>query len=484
MINIFWLFLFLIILLFLLFKLGQKNTTKQKQIEFFSDKSSVEFMVQADDSFECIHNGQVVASGNNWNQMYKFTVNDVSPNSKILFGVRNNGGPGSIRIQFRYSGRTFFSDLSNMVCLGKQNELNGPIIGNRYMGCFQDLNYNRDLPMSVGFMSKDQCMLTAFNQNVPYYALQSGGLCFLGNSYGRWGRMNEAFCKVPCSANPSDMCGGSGTNSVFSVKEKPEMMYVDPVANPAFDVRAKAMWIQSDGSALGRWLFELTMPSLDKLDFCPDYNYAEFNPAGCLNARSKETCTSSVLPNYNSMPQSCGKKYNTTDPDLFFMVMNKTFKLTYDLDNKVSPSPSNSKHNAQKKMTDGELMARLKAKKLMPPKEGYSSGSLYLTEFLENNFKMLGLLAMIGKRINYPMDPKQMVAYKIVLPDSPMYYALVKKALQFSSKEPDDPLSKMFMDAYNKTYLLARIIVGTPAVARECSCLGLSVQNSQQCVPC
>ena len=182
------------------------------------------------------------------------------------------------------------------------------------------------------------------------------------------------------------------------------------------------------------------------------------------------------------MPQSCGKKYNTTDPDLFFMVMNKTFKLTYDLDNKVSPS--NSKHNAQKKMTDGELMARLKAKKLMPPKEGYSSGSLYLTEFLENNFRMLGLLAMIGKRINYPMDPKQMVAYKIVLPDSPMYYALVKKALQFSSKERDDPLSKMFMDAYNKTYLLARIIVGTPAVARECSCLGLSVQNSQQCVPC
>jgi len=478
MINIFWLFLFLIILLFLLFKLGQ-NTTKQKQVEFFSENSSVEFMVQADDSFDCIYNGQVVASGNNWNQLYRFTVSNVSPNSKIQFGVRNNSGQGSIRIQFKYSERTFYSDMTNITCLGKQAEINGPIIGNRYMGCFQDLYYNRDLPMSVGFMSKDQCMLTAYNQNVPYYALQSGGLCFMGSSYGRWGGMNEANCKVPCSTNPNEMCGGSGTNSVFSVREKPTIIYVDPlIANPAFDARAKAMWIQSDaGSALGRWLFELTMPSLDKLDFCPDYSYAEFNPAGCINARSKETCMSSVLSNYNPLMQSCGKQYNTNDPDLFFMVMNKAFKLTYDLD-------AISKESAQKKMTDADLMARLKAKKLLPPKEGYSSGSLYLTEFLENNFRMLGLLAIIGKRIAYPMDPNQMVAYKIVVPDSPMYYALVKKALQFSGKERNDPVSKMFMDAYNKTYLFARIIVGTPAVARECSCLGLSVQNSQQCVPC
>jgi hypothetical protein len=440
-------------------------------------KQTVEFMVQADDSFECVFNGQVVSTGSNWNQVYQFSIPNVQANDKIQFAVRNSGGPGSLRLQFTYGGRTFFGDASNLTVLGKQPEFNGPIIGNRYMGCFQDLPYNRDLPMSVGFMSKDQCMLTAYNNNMPFYGVQSGGHCFIGGSYGRWGGLNEANCRVPCSHNPSETCGGSGTNSIFSVRDRPSLIYVDPVSNPSFDARARAVWVQSDGTALGRWLFELTVPSLNKLNFCPDYNYAEFNPAGCLNARNAQNCKSSVLPNYHALFQTCGKKYDTNDPDLFFMVMNRVFGITYDLE-------AISKESTQKKMTDSNLMARLKAKKLMPPKQGFSSGSLYLTEFLESNFRMLGLLAIIGKRINYPMDPKQMVGRKLVLPDSPMYYALVKRALQFSGKERDDPVSKMFMDSFNKTYLLARIIVGTPTIARECSCLGLSLANSQQCVPC
>lgn len=462
-----------------LFQQSASNDPSAQDLATLSQlsKQTVDFMVQADDGFECIFNGQVVSTGSNWNQMYQFSVPNVQANDKIQFAVRNSGGPGSLRIQFTYGGRTFFGDASNLTVLGKQPEFNGPIIGNRYLGCFQDLPYNRDLPMSVGFMSKDQCMLTAYNNNMPFYGVQSGGHCFIGGSYGRWGSLNEANCRVPCSHNPNETCGGSGTNSIFSVRDRPSLIYVDPVANPSFDARARAVWVQSDGTALGRWLFELTVPSLNKLNFCPDYNYAEFNPAGCLNARNKQNCMSSVLPNYNALVQTCGKKYDTNDPDLFFMVMNRVFGLTYDLE-------AISKESTQKKMTDSNLMARLKAKKLMPPKQGYSSGSLYLTEFLENNFRMLGLLALIGKRINYPMDPKQMVGRKIVLPDSPMYYALVKRALQFSGKERDDPVSKMFMDSFNKTYLLARIIVGTPTIARECSCLGLSLANSQQCVPC
>jgi hypothetical protein len=478
--NILYVFIVLIILLSILIYVKNKNIPK---MEHFSSGSSVSFKVQADDSFQCYYNGQQVSSGNQWNQTYTFNVDNVTSNSKFYFGVTNNGGSGSIRIQFNYGGKLHYGDKTNIRCLGKQPEPNGNIIGNFYVGCMQDYSWNRDLPLYAGFMSKDQCMMTAFNQRMPYYGLQSGGQCFLGTSYGRYGYANN--CNTRCSYNSSEICGGSSSNSVYSTVQAANTSEVSPINNQQFDDRAKALWVSSgDSSALGRWLFELTMPSLDKLDFCPNSDFVEFNPAGCLNARTTQNCISSVLPNYNALSQRCGRKYDYNDPDLFFMVMNKVFSFVYEIDkSEKNVKPSTSPTQTQLKMTDKAFIARLKTRSLAPPRQGYSSGSVYLNDFLQNNFRMLGLLKIIGDKVRYPMDQNQLIEGQLVLPDTPMYYALVKEALKYSRNKKSQ-LGEMFMDCYNTTYKYARIIINTPNIASECSCLGLSLQDSQQCVPC
>jgi len=491
----------LIILIFLLFVINKFSISNN--VEHFSQSQPVNMIVIADDEFQCFYNGIQVASGNQWNNTYRFTINNVTPNSKIFFGVNNTGGPGGIRLQFTYGGNTYFSDLSNMRCIGKQPRINGTIIPNRFLGCFAD-NGNRDLPWFVGNMSRDQCMNTANNQNMPFYGLQYGGQCFLGNSYGRYGFANN--CNTPCWFNGNENCGGTWANQIYAVNQTPQTIIVSSNNNSNFDSRAQTIWVNSgDTYAQGRWLFELTVPSTDKLDFCPDIKYEEFNPAGCLNARDRSQCISTVLPNYNASVQKCARLYNKDDPDKFYMVMNKVFKFVYKIDSRESTTQNNinATRNLQTtstdnclvsrntntqmttriKMTDKVFLNRLQTKSLSPPRQGYSSGSLYLNEFLQSNFKMLELLKIIGDTIKYPMDPKQLIQNQIVLPDSPMYYALVKESLKYSSNHRNQ-LSQIFMNTYNTTYNLARIIIGTPTIANECNCLGLSFIDSQQCVPC
>lgn len=494
--------LLLIVLFFVLFIINKLSPSNN--IEHFSQSQPVSMVVMADNEFQCYYNGVQVGSGNQWNNTFRFTINNVTPNSKIFFGVNNTGGPGGIRLQFTYGGNTYYSDLSNMRCLGKQPTPNGTIIPNRFLGCFTDSG-SRDLPWYVGNMSRDQCMNYANSQNMPFYGLQNGGQCFLGNSYGRYGFANN--CNTQCWFNGNENCGGTWANQVYAVNQTPETIIVSSNNNPNFDTRAQTIWVNSgDTFAQGRWLFELTIPSTDKLDFCPDIDYEEFNPAGCINARTTAQCRSSVLPNYNASTQRCAKLYNKDDSDKFFMVMNKVFKFVYKIDSSetnvektinatrniqsttnnnclVPNTTTNTQMTTQIKMTDAAFVNRLKAKSLSPPRQGYSSGSLYLTEFLETNFKMLELLKIIGDNIKYPMDPTQLIENQLVLPDSPMYYGLVKESLKYS-KNHRNQLSEIFMNIYNRTYNLARIIINTPTIANECNCLGLSFVGSQQCVPC
>jgi hypothetical protein len=502
--KIIFLFIILSILLLILNKLGVNNNVNNS-IEHFTQSMPLNMIIVADNEFQCFYNGALISSGNQWNNTYRFTINNVRPNTQIFFGVTNRGGQGGIRFQFTYGSSTYYSNMSNLRCIGKQLVANGTIIPNRFMGCFAD-NGNRDLPLFAGNMSRDQCMNFALNQNMPFYGLQNGGECWLGNNFGRYGTSTN--CNRRCNQNSNENCGGSWANQVYSRNQLPETIIVPSNNNPNFDSRAQTLWVNSgDPSAQGRWLFELTVPSTEKLDFCPDPDYEEFNPAGCLNARTTANCRTSVLSNYNASIQKCSKLYNKDDPDKFYMVMNKVFKFVYDIDSRstsvntsinatrnietTTPTTNNclvsrtntTQMNTQIKMTNQTFINRLRAKSLDPPRQGFSSGSIYLNEFFQSNFIMLGLLKIIGDNIKYPMDPTQLIENQLVLPDSPMYYALVKEALRYSNNHRNQ-LSQIFMDNFNRTYLLARIIINTPTIANECSCLGLSFTDSQQCVPC
>ena len=91
-----------------------------------------------------------------------------------------------------------------------------------FLGCFKDSN-NRDLS---GFsfksprMTKKLCMDTCRGKGFKYAGLQYSQQCFCGNSYGKLGKSDN--CKMPCSGNKGEICGGSWANSVYRVESVSE----------------------------------------------------------------------------------------------------------------------------------------------------------------------------------------------------------------------------------------------------------------------
>ena len=41
--------------------------------------------------------------------------------------------------------------------------------------------------------------------------------CFCGNTYGQYGKANEADCYLECAGNSTQICGGYWRNSVYLV---------------------------------------------------------------------------------------------------------------------------------------------------------------------------------------------------------------------------------------------------------------------------
>jgi len=87
-----------------------------------------------------------------------------------------------------------------------------------YLGCFKDQK-NRDIS---GFsfkspkMTKKLCMDTCRQKGFKYAGLQYSQHCFCGNSYGKLGKSDN--CKMPCSGNKGEICGGGWANSVYQVE--------------------------------------------------------------------------------------------------------------------------------------------------------------------------------------------------------------------------------------------------------------------------
>lgn len=86
--------------------------------------------------------------------------------------------------------------------------------GRKYIGCYKDSG-DRDLPINIGGGSRGYTISTCFQEcyakSQKYYALQSSGQCFCGNSYGKHGKKDRC---TPCQ--DSKKLGGSWTNCIFS----------------------------------------------------------------------------------------------------------------------------------------------------------------------------------------------------------------------------------------------------------------------------
>merc|ERR1712174_30615 len=67
-------------------------------------------------------------------------------------------------------------------------------------------------------MGKDWCKTQCANSGFDYFGLQAGRQCFCGNSFGKYGRVDDSACNRKCH-NPEDdidyKCGGNWLNNVY-----------------------------------------------------------------------------------------------------------------------------------------------------------------------------------------------------------------------------------------------------------------------------
>jgi len=88
----------------------------------------------------------------------------------------------------------------------------------QYLGCYKDQK-QRDLSgliLEDRSMTTARCLIECGARGFRYAGTQYSRFCLCGNSYGKTGKAKN--CKMPCSGNPKETCGGSWANSVYSVK--------------------------------------------------------------------------------------------------------------------------------------------------------------------------------------------------------------------------------------------------------------------------
>lgn len=591
-------------------------------------------------------NGLVPYSSIQNNRVYQYTIPNAISNHRVyihckkLQSITSTQGTYII-CKYRFGGTMYHSDRKTFKFEGIKAD-NGRIIKDKYIGCFPSQSDGKiALPNITGLdkLTRAQCRNLAITQGYQYYALTNGGTCALANTgYDKYGEDTDiSNCQMPCEKNNSERCGGDKYNSVYSVKElDPDILELEPLGGGLIDSNlelAKRIWIAGGDEVEGTWVASFEIPDLSRQLFCPDPDFVEFNPAGCMNANDVSNCKSSVLANYASKDNLCLTRFDWKDVDNFTITSRKVFDYltrlsakkvfvrfnadisTYSyssisadpgsddptIDGNSSWTPlfgdvsqktawikidagkpidiggiilygnsingnfvktlvisysrdeiewnileeidgninaSSAKHiffetTAQyvkieprsfvgsnvslrfdllipnktsnmgeegqtssadistdvpismKSLTnintlDGVVKAANKAKTLGPSPE-YTTSHKYVSKFVFSNYKLVVLLKVMAEKIEYPIDIEQVTADGIVIPDTPMYYNLIRKGANYNKT---DAIKLQFDRYFKDVFLYARLITETPMMVRTCDCIEGSIDGNQKCAPC
>lgn len=485
-------YLFFLIILFLLFiyevNNRQYNILKKSIFNFYNPLKNIEnfngtrysgpvnMLIQVDDEFQVFFRGSHIYSGSGWNRAHNITIQNVSYGDRIYFRCNNSGGPGGFIGKITFNNVDYYSSKDNIRFSGRLLDSYGTISGSKYMGCFNDRSA-RDLSNYYGWgFSLEECAKITARDNFTYYSVQDGGYCYGGNSYGRYGTSDN--CNRRCIWGDSSFCGSNMTNKVYSKVDTPETIELGNRINSTwggntdsrFGDRAKWLWVKhglrSDDHATGWWECYFQIPVATKVAFCPDPEYKEFNPSGCSNPSSRQLCEQSAMSNYQPDNTVCKKTLNTEDSDAFFILVNKVFKMLSKIDN-------------IKNFNDNTYVSTI-IRKLNEQGSGIY-GSDFISEFINSNLKLINVLMVIAKKIKYPLDNKYLTQNKLVEPDSPQYYELIRRINRWT-KNNKGFLSKQFKIYYSEVYKFARIIAGSPKIVESCTCL--FDPNDAVCLPC
>eukprot|EP00118_Oscarella_pearsei_P023378 m.279474 g.279474 ORF g.279474 m.279474 type:complete len:293 (+) comp40624_c0_seq22:1968-2846(+) len=92
-----------------------------------------------------------------------------------------------------------------------------------FLGCFKDDRDDRDFPPDKrrnalkGNASPELCSRFCFFLNLRFVALQFGGECYCGDSFGKHGKAADGSCSMSCKMDNGNSCGGKLFNSVYEI---------------------------------------------------------------------------------------------------------------------------------------------------------------------------------------------------------------------------------------------------------------------------
>jgi hypothetical protein len=158
-----------------------------------------------------------------------------------------------------------------------------------YLGCFTD-DANRALPVELASSGAtvESCKAAAKGAGLTYAGLQYGGWCFGGNTLG-YVQVSESECDMPCTADNSQICGGSWRNSIY----KTETTSTPPVTS---DTTAPTVTITSpaDGSSVLRGdNVTITASVTDNVGVTRVEFYVD-GSLKCTDSAASYTCTTKI----------------------------------------------------------------------------------------------------------------------------------------------------------------------------------------------
>lgn len=241
--------------------------------------------------------------------------------------------------------------------------------GYKRIGCYNDKtnkisvfgkhhkNFNSSDNKNEDYMSLEKCREEADLIGSEYFALKANGKCFSSENTPLKklisnGKSLEEKCRNPISYNnyykkskknmvsieEAYQYSTGGSNNVMDIHmtyKNPIIRYYGPdeglwpslpgvtflsqngeTCNFVYGAYAiqprvgssykKGKNISHGNHVLDRWVqYKFNSGSSDVIEFCPDVDYLEFNPQGCSNTTSKETCENTTLFQFKYNNQLC-----------------------------------------------------------------------------------------------------------------------------------------------------------------------------------
>jgi hypothetical protein len=95
-------------------------------------------------------------------------------------------------------------------------------IHKKYIGCFKDKTPH-DLPTrQTNAGTPLKCSVKCKNAGFAFAGVENGNQCWCGNSFGKYGRVDESQCSKRCWQDRKQICGAENRISIYRTQSVSE----------------------------------------------------------------------------------------------------------------------------------------------------------------------------------------------------------------------------------------------------------------------